>query len=246
MLLFLIACSSLCPSPLLIEKYDTRFAAPSTPRQTILRPVTTSALLSRLPPQQPYALTYPLRPRPRTPHTKRGGNQGLIKIITHGADKAADCMPPTVVHESKLSARLDGGKTHGMLVVSKAVDMAIAKVSVVCREFSVEGVACRGRGRRRACGVLLLVLMLMTMLLLLLLLLLLQLPLLEATWLACRINQHFPKTRMKRTAPRPTPAVQKATSTDLHPITTVVVGAPVVCSTPVATASRDHGSEATS
>lgn len=33
-----------------------------------------------------------------------------------------------MVHESKLSARLDGGKTHGMVVVSKAVNMAIAKV----------------------------------------------------------------------------------------------------------------------
>lgn len=61
-------------------------------------------------------------------HAGRGGNQGLIKIITHGADKAPDCVPPTVVHESKLSARLDGGKTHGMVVVSKAVKMAIAKV----------------------------------------------------------------------------------------------------------------------
>ena len=37
-------------------------------------------------------------------------------------------MPPTTVHESKLSARLDGGKTTGMVVVSKAVQMAIAKV----------------------------------------------------------------------------------------------------------------------
>ncbi|CAM9326882.1 unnamed protein product [Laminaria digitata] len=56
-----------------------------------------------------------------------GGNQGLIKIITHGLDKAADCVPPTTVHESKLSARLDGGKTSGMLVVSKALQMAITK-----------------------------------------------------------------------------------------------------------------------
>ena len=61
-------------------------------------------------------------------HTHRGGNQGLIKIITHGADKSPDCVAPTVVHESKLSARLDGGKSHGMVVVSKAVKMAIAKV----------------------------------------------------------------------------------------------------------------------
>lgn len=37
-------------------------------------------------------------------------------------------MPPTTVHESKLSARLDGGKTSGMVVVSKAVQMAITKV----------------------------------------------------------------------------------------------------------------------
>lgn len=58
----------------------------------------------------------------------RGGNQGLIKVITHGLDKAADCVPPTTVHESKLSARLDGGKTSSMIVVSKAVQMAIAKV----------------------------------------------------------------------------------------------------------------------
>ncbi|CAM9543945.1 unnamed protein product, partial [Choristocarpus tenellus] len=64
----------------------------------------------------------------------RGGNQGLIKIITHGIDKAIDCCPPEVVHETKLSARLDGKKTVGMVVVSKAVDMAIKKASSAAKD----------------------------------------------------------------------------------------------------------------
>lgn len=63
----------------------------------------------------------------------RGGNQGLIKIITHGVDKDPECKPPTPVHETKLSARLDGGKSAGMIAVSKAVEMAIAKVSIRIR-----------------------------------------------------------------------------------------------------------------
>ncbi|CAN0019928.1 unnamed protein product, partial [Phaeothamnion confervicola] len=57
----------------------------------------------------------------------RGGNQGLIKIITHGIDKDAAAMEPTIEHETKLSARLNGNKTAGMLVVGKAVEMAIDK-----------------------------------------------------------------------------------------------------------------------
>lgn len=63
----------------------------------------------------------------------RGGNQGLIKIITHGVDKDPECKPPTPVHESKLSARLDGGKSAGMLVMSKAMEIAITKVSIRIR-----------------------------------------------------------------------------------------------------------------
>lgn len=58
----------------------------------------------------------------------RGGNQGLIKIITHGVDKDPACKPPVAVHESKLSARLDGGQSVGIVVMSKATQMAATKV----------------------------------------------------------------------------------------------------------------------
>lgn len=57
----------------------------------------------------------------------RGGNQGLIKIITHGVDKDPACKPPVAVHESKLSARLDGGQSVGIVVMSKATQMAATK-----------------------------------------------------------------------------------------------------------------------
>lgn len=67
------------------------------------------------------------------PLLSRGGNQGLIKIITHGIDKAADAAPIAIAHESKLSARLDGGKQPGMVVASKAMEMAISKVMWTCK-----------------------------------------------------------------------------------------------------------------
>lgn len=57
----------------------------------------------------------------------RGGNQGLIKIITNGLNKDPNSKEPTVVHSTKLSARIDGGQSVGMKVAMKATSMAIEK-----------------------------------------------------------------------------------------------------------------------
>lgn len=55
----------------------------------------------------------------------------MIKIITNGINKDPACKPPVIVHESKLSARLDGGQSVGIVVMSKATQMAAAKVCVL-------------------------------------------------------------------------------------------------------------------
>uniref|UniRef100_A0A0G4HWQ3 Malate dehydrogenase n=1 Tax=Chromera velia CCMP2878 TaxID=1169474 RepID=A0A0G4HWQ3_9ALVE len=57
----------------------------------------------------------------------RGNNQGIIKIPTGGLTPDPKAVAPKIVHESKLSARMDGGQTAGMVVVGKAVDLAVSK-----------------------------------------------------------------------------------------------------------------------
>ena len=57
----------------------------------------------------------------------RGNNQGIIKLIGAGIPRDPECGPIRVEHETALSARLDGARQHGMLVLNRAVDLAMEK-----------------------------------------------------------------------------------------------------------------------
>ena len=59
----------------------------------------------------------------------RGNNQGIIKLIGAGIPRDPDCGPIRVAHETALSARLDGARQHGMLVLNDAVDRALEKAN---------------------------------------------------------------------------------------------------------------------
>lgn len=57
----------------------------------------------------------------------RGNNQGVVKLIGQGIPKAEDAGPIAIEKETKLSALINGHKNHAMLLVNKAVDIAIQK-----------------------------------------------------------------------------------------------------------------------
>src|SRR3989344_2232186 len=57
----------------------------------------------------------------------RGNNQGIVKLIGKGIPKAEDAGKIEVEKDTKLSALINGSKNHAMVVVNKAVDMAIQK-----------------------------------------------------------------------------------------------------------------------
>ena len=57
----------------------------------------------------------------------RGNNQGLIKLVSGALKPNHAAGEITVVRESKVSAKIDGGNRMGMYVVSRAVDMVIEK-----------------------------------------------------------------------------------------------------------------------
>lgn len=57
----------------------------------------------------------------------RDNNQGIIKITTGALDKNPDATAPSVVHETPVSARIDGGKSLGMSVLARAVKLAAKK-----------------------------------------------------------------------------------------------------------------------
>ncbi len=57
----------------------------------------------------------------------RGNNQGIIKITTGGLNKHPEESEVKIVHESPVSARIDGGKCLGMAVLVQAVGMALEK-----------------------------------------------------------------------------------------------------------------------
>lgn len=67
----------------------------------------------------------------------RGNNQGVVKLIGAGMPKNPNAGAIKVVHETKLSARLDGAQNHGMIVLNQAVDMAIEKASA--HDFGIVG-----------------------------------------------------------------------------------------------------------
>lgn len=57
----------------------------------------------------------------------RGNNQGIVKLIGSGIPKAPDAGEIEVEKETKLSALINGHKNHAMVVVNRAVDLAVQK-----------------------------------------------------------------------------------------------------------------------
>jgi LDH2 family malate/lactate/ureidoglycolate dehydrogenase len=57
----------------------------------------------------------------------RGNNQGIVKLIGAGMPKDPQAGAITRIHETKLSALLDGAHNHGMVVLNLAVDVALEK-----------------------------------------------------------------------------------------------------------------------
>lgn len=57
----------------------------------------------------------------------RGNNQGIVKLIGKGIPKAKDTGKIEIEKDTKLSALINGNKNHAMVVVNRAVDMAIKK-----------------------------------------------------------------------------------------------------------------------
>lgn len=57
----------------------------------------------------------------------RGNNQGVVKLIGAGIPKASDTGEITLEKETKLSALINGHKNHAMVVINKAVEIAIKK-----------------------------------------------------------------------------------------------------------------------
>mmetsp|Transcript_11509 Transcript_11509/g.49595 ORF Transcript_11509/g.49595 Transcript_11509/m.49595 type:complete len:887 (-) Transcript_11509:40-2700(-) len=57
----------------------------------------------------------------------RGNNQGIIKVTTKGIARDPAWAPIAIEHETQLSACLNGNKNAGMVVIHKAMDMAIEK-----------------------------------------------------------------------------------------------------------------------
>lgn len=57
----------------------------------------------------------------------RGNNQGIIKITSGGMNRGADVGPIKVERDTKLSALINGNNQPGMLVLSKAMEMAVER-----------------------------------------------------------------------------------------------------------------------
>lgn len=57
----------------------------------------------------------------------RGNNQGIVKLIGVGMPRDPQAQPMKIVHETKLSALLDGGRNSGMVVMRRSLDIAIDK-----------------------------------------------------------------------------------------------------------------------
>jgi LDH2 family malate/lactate/ureidoglycolate dehydrogenase len=57
----------------------------------------------------------------------RNNNQGIVKLLAGAIKPNHLATAMNVVHESKVSAKLDGGQNIGMVVLKRSVDMAIEK-----------------------------------------------------------------------------------------------------------------------
>lgn len=60
----------------------------------------------------------------------RGNSQSLVKVVSGGVVRETNWLPPTVQHETKLSALVHGGGNFGMLVMAHALQLATAKAKV--------------------------------------------------------------------------------------------------------------------
>jgi len=60
----------------------------------------------------------------------RGNNQGIIKLVTGGLNYDSSCSEIRCLHETEVSAKIDGGQRIGMVVVSESVKKAIDKAKV--------------------------------------------------------------------------------------------------------------------
>lgn len=57
----------------------------------------------------------------------RGNNQGVVKLIGKGIPRRSAGQPPIVVKQTKVSALVDGNKTHAMVVMDYITNLAIKK-----------------------------------------------------------------------------------------------------------------------
>ncbi|OGC49534.1 hypothetical protein A3F07_04670 [candidate division WWE3 bacterium RIFCSPHIGHO2_12_FULL_38_15] len=57
----------------------------------------------------------------------RGNNQGIVKLIGKGIPRRVEGQPPKIIKQSKVSALVDGNKTHAMVVMDYLTDLAIKK-----------------------------------------------------------------------------------------------------------------------
>lgn len=57
----------------------------------------------------------------------RGNNQGIVKLINPRFAKSDEASEIKIVKETKLSALMDGGHNQGIVVLRKAMEMAISK-----------------------------------------------------------------------------------------------------------------------
>ncbi|MBL8163585.1 MAG: Ldh family oxidoreductase [Anaerolineae bacterium] len=55
----------------------------------------------------------------------RGNNQGIVKLIGAGLPRNPNCRPPSIVHQTPISARIDGGGSIGMVVAHYALTVAL-------------------------------------------------------------------------------------------------------------------------
>ncbi|MDP6848784.1 MAG: Ldh family oxidoreductase, partial [Kiritimatiellia bacterium] len=59
----------------------------------------------------------------------RGNNQGIAKLIGKGIPINPDAVPISIAKETPISATLDGGQNHSMVVLANAVETAIEKAA---------------------------------------------------------------------------------------------------------------------
>ncbi|MDK3158163.1 Ldh family oxidoreductase [Kamptonema cortianum] len=59
----------------------------------------------------------------------RGNNQGIVKLIGAGMPRDPNAKPIAIIRDHKLAALIDGGRNSGMVVVQKALEMALEKAA---------------------------------------------------------------------------------------------------------------------